>query len=270
MTDHIDLEEEPYWPEERSDPAQVRARQALIDLFGRRREEVFYSRQLEVMLEGEFFHWITSRALRELIAEGLIRTEERELSTGTRIRIVWHRTYRYYRRAATRLIELVEAYSDPNIGGALGLHGEMLVLEGFARERFIMAGRDIREYGGATWEETEHDLDFVFEGEGQAYGVEVKNTLGYMERDELWIKVRLCRTIGVTPVFVVRMLPRTWIAQVDEAGGFSLILGWQIYPWTHRELARRVNAELGLPVDSPRSLEQGTMARFMKWHRRRL
>lgn len=34
-----------------------------------------------------------------------------------------------------------------------------------------------------------------------------------------------------------------------------LVLKWQLYPWTHRELARRVQTELGLPVDSPRALQ---------------
>ena len=37
---------------------------------------MFFSRQLEVIHEQEYFHWITSRAIRDLEAEGLI------LSTG--------------------------------------------------------------------------------------------------------------------------------------------------------------------------------------------
>ncbi len=30
-------------------------------------EQVFYERQLQVLMEKEFFHWVTSRALRFLI-----------------------------------------------------------------------------------------------------------------------------------------------------------------------------------------------------------
>jgi hypothetical protein len=46
----------------------------------------------------------------------------------------------------------------------------------------------------------------------------------------------------------------------------EFILKYQLYPWAHRDLARRVRAELGLPVDAPRALEEGTMMRFLRWH----
>jgi len=64
------------------------------------------------------------------------------LQTGASIHLMWHRNHRYYRRDAKRVVQLVEEYSDPNIGGALGLQGEALVLEGFARSQFVMRNRD--------------------------------------------------------------------------------------------------------------------------------
>jgi hypothetical protein len=56
----------------------------------------------------------------------------------------------------------------------------------------------------------------------------------------------------------------------NDAGGFALILKYQLYPWTHKELAKKVAERLGLPVDAPRQLEEGTMLRFMRWHERHL
>ena len=56
-----------------------------------------------------------------------------------------------------------------------------MVLEGFARSKFVMQGRHTRSFGGKTWERSEQNLDFIFERDGLAYGIEVKNTLGYME-----------------------------------------------------------------------------------------
>jgi len=181
---------------------------------------------------------------------------------------MWNKSYRYYRRDAQRLVKLVEEYSDPNIGGALGLQGEALVLEGFARSQFVMKGRDTRTFADRSWTKSDHDLDFVFERDNRAYGVEVKNTLRYMDYAEFAIKIEMCRVLGIRPVFAVRMLPKAWINEVIEAGGFALILKHQLYPWAHRDLARRVRTELGLPVDSPRALEDGTMARFLRWHER--
>ncbi len=217
--------------------------------------------------EDEFFHWISNRALKELIDGGRIHAEIRPLATGGSIKLLWHPSYRYYKRAAKRVIEIVEEYANPNIGAALGLHAEMLILEGFARNEFVMKGRDSRTYGNNKWTETEHDLDFIFVRDSVAYGVEVKNKLGYMDYDELKIKIRLCIKLGIKPLFVVRMIPGHWIYEISRAGGFALILKYQLYPWTHRELAKMVANELELPVDSPRALEQGTMDRFLRWHK---
>lgn len=231
---------------------------------------MFFSRQLEVQHEDDYFHWITNRALRELRDSGRILGESRSLSTGSSINLLWHKGYRFYRRSASRVVALVEEYADPNIGGAVGLHGEFMVLEGFARSEFVMRGKNTREFSGKTWTETDHNLDFIFEKDGQGYGVEVKNTLGYMEYEELQTKVRLCQFLGIRPVFAARMLPRTWMNELITAGGFGLILKYQLYPWSHKELARRVANELGLPVDAPRALKEGTMNRFMAWHRKNL
>lgn len=131
-----------------------------------------------------------------------------------------------------------------------------------------MRGRNTRRYMGREWTESEHDLDFIFERDGRAYGVEVKNTLRYMDR-EFKTKIRLCQSLGIAPLVAARMLPKSWIHELIELGGFALILKYQLYPWAHRDLARRVRMELGLPVDAPRALEDGTMARFLRWHRSR-
>jgi len=263
---------EPERPEEERppDPRETDALEDLTAFFKEHREQVFFSRQLEVQNEGKYFHWITNRALRELKGQGLLQGETRPLSTGGSINLLWPRGYRFHRRSAAKLVRLVEEYADPNIGGVLGLHGETMVLEGFARSKFVMQGRHTRTFGGKTWEASEQNLDFIFERDGLAYGIEVKNTLGYMERKEFEDKIELCRFLRLTPLFAVRMMPKTWINDLNEAGGFALILKYQLYPWTHKELARRVAHELGLPVDAPRALLEGTMRRFLDWHEEKL
>ena len=254
------------WDERPPDAKQEEAREVLRAFFDDRREEVFFSRQVEVIHEAQFFHWLTNRALRDLRDEGFLQWEQREMSWGGHISLLWHRNFRYYKRAAAAIVRIVEEYSAPAIGEALGLHGEQMVLEGFARTQFVQEGRDTREYRDRVWSETKQDLDFIFERNGVAYGVEVKNTLGYMDHSELGVKTRLALHLGLRPVFVVRMVPRTWILEVREAGGFVLVLKFQLYPWTHRGMARRVRETLQIPVDAPRRLEDGTMSRFVQWH----
>jgi hypothetical protein len=61
-------------------------------------------------------------------------------------------------------------------------------------------------------------------------------------------------------------MPKTYIEEVYQAGGFSLIMKYQFYPVSHRELAQRVKTELNLPVDCPTRLQDATLQRFLKWH----
>ncbi len=254
-------------PEERPpDPQEEDALAALRELFDQQRERVFYSRQLEVQHERRWFHWVTHRALQRLGDEGLIKVDIRRLKTAGEVHLMWHRSYRYPRRQADRVVQLIEEYSRPQVARAIGRQGEMLVLEGFMRRQFVLRERDARSYGGRSWAETHHDLDFVIERDAIAYGVEVKNMLGYMEYEELVTKTRMCLFLGLRPIFAARMLPKTWANEVIRAGGYAMILGYQLYPWLAEELAERVRKELELPVDSPRALYDGTMDRFERWH----
>jgi hypothetical protein len=248
------------------DPSQEEAELALVDLFRKNAERVFFSRQIEVHFEDRWFHWITNRSLRDLVSRGLLKSEKRALKTGGAVTLLWHSSHRYYKRDALRVIALVEEYADPNIGAALGLHGEAMVLEGIAKREFVLKGRNTNEYGGRKWTATDHDFDFVFERDGVPYGAEVKNTLSYMDHDELEMKIKICAFLKVRPLFVVRMLPKPWIKEVVDAGGFALIMKYQLYPWSHKDLAKRVNATFGLPVDAPRALYEGTVERFVRWH----
>lgn len=264
----VDLWEGGEIDERPPDSREVAAREVIAGFFHENRERVFFSRQLEVRFEDTWYHWVTNRALRDLVAAKEIRSEVRELASSGPVHLMWHRSHRYFRRDARRVVELVDEYADPNIGAAVGIQGELLVLEGFARRQFVMKGRCTNEFAGRKWVGTEHDLDFIFERDGIAYGVEVKNTLGYMSHDELEVKVSLCKALGLRPLFVARMLPKSWIKEIIDEGGFALILKYQLYPIAQRDLARRVQAELGLPVDTPRALAEGTVDRFVRWHER--
>jgi hypothetical protein len=117
-------------PERRPDEYVISAHERLKAFFEKNNTRVFFGNQLAVQNEDSFFHWVTYRAIAELIGEGVVRTEARELNFGGEIKLLWHRSHRYYKRDAKKVIALVEEYGSPNIGGALGLHGEQMILAG--------------------------------------------------------------------------------------------------------------------------------------------
>lgn len=248
-----------------SDSEEEKARSRLLAYFIDNPEAVFYSRQLEVLFENEFFHWVTNRALRRLVEEGHVLSEARKLTIGSEIKLVWHKSFRFYKRAANDVFRLVDMYTSAATDGTLGMQGEHLVLAAFARRQYVLMGEEANSFRGVSWAETGHDLDFIFEKNGVGFGVEVKNTLGYMDVDEFVTKIRLSRHLGIRPVFAVRFLPKTWAEALIQSGGYAMIMKYQFYPWTHKELAGQIRGALQLPVDTPKKIEDGTMQRFEAW-----
>lgn len=253
------------------DEKEQEALEVVRQLFTDNPTRIFFTRQIEVRFEDTFYHWITNRAIHRLYEEeGILQREQTILNSGTPITLWWNRRNRYPKRSAKAVVDLVNEYSAPDILEHLGLQGEQMVQAGFARIRFLLLGEAVNEINGKKWVLGNHDLDFAFERDGIGYGVEVKNTLGYIRYGELQLKTALAKALGLTPLFVVRMMPKSWIWEVKQAGGFVLVLKYQLYPWTERRLAMRIREQLGLPVDSPKRLYEATMKRVLDWHNGRL
>jgi hypothetical protein len=106
----------------------------------------------------------------------------------------------------------------------------------------------------------------VFERDGIAYGIEIKNTLGYIEKSELEIKLRMCKLFGMRALFILRFAPKSYINLIREQGGFTLIFKYQLYPFGQKAFADEVRTRLRLPTDSPARIEDGTVQRLLRWH----
>ena len=264
------------------DPEDAPRRDSFVDqakdnlkrFFGENRESVFYQRQLQVIFEKPYFHWVTARALSELVAEGAIASEPlrlpgSETASGS---IVFYRAtgYRYWKREADEVMKLVTRFSDSSFTSALGAHGETMFDAALPTVGFMPTGWKARSFRGIEWKETKNDLDRIFDCDGVAYGTEIKNTLGYIEKEELEVKVRMCKYMGMRPLFIVRWAPKSYVDLVRREGGFTLIFKYQLYPFGQKKFADEVRGRLRLPTDSPARIEAGTVGRFLEWHRKSL
>jgi hypothetical protein len=180
-----------------------RAKEELVAFFNLRPESVFYQRQLAVMFEDEYFHWITARALSELVDEGQISSAAESLTGGETpsgfITLYRANGYRYWKRDADEIVKLVSQFSDQAFTAGLGLQGEAMFDAALPTVGFMPKGRKVTSYNGKEWTETKHDLDRVFERDGIAYGTEIKNTLGYIEKVELKNENQDVPKTGVAP-----------------------------------------------------------------------
>ena len=253
-------------PRPGDDPSVQELEPQLLLLFDSDPSQVFYETQLTVRFEDRYFHWVTARALKELRLSGKISSDLQELFPGTPLRFYFHRRNRYWKRRAEEIRKLVRQFSDPAFTPGLGTQGELLIDAGLPEVGFLPQGRDVRRWRDKTWTKTGHDLDRVFHRDGVYYGTEIKNRLAYIPHPELRAKLQMCEELQLAPLFVARMMPKTYIEEVRRAGGFSLIMKYQFYPVSNRALAQRVRTELGLPVDCPSRLYDATLQRFLKWH----
>ena len=261
---------EPLRPAPGDDPAVQEVEPLLVAYLNEHPDNVFYETQLAILFEHKFFHWVTVRALKDLREVGKIGSSLEELSPDVPLRFYFSRRCRYWKRKAGELRRVVLTFSDQAFTRAVGVQGELLIDAGLPSVGFLPMAREVRSWEGRTWTVTNHDLDRVFQRDGINYGAEIKNRLGYISQEEFQIKLTMCRHLSLVPLFIARMMPKTYIEQVRLAGGFSLIMKYQFYPISHRELAHRVRTELGLPVDCPTRLQDTTLQRFLNWHLLRL
>jgi len=247
------------------------ARASILDFFSDNQGKVFYERQLTVIFERSYFHWITVKALLELTVGGSINSQMLELMPRVPIRLFWAKGNRYWKRQAERVIKLVRLYSETTIAHAIGFQGELLVDAALPVAGFTPIDRNVRSFRNKAWVTTGHDLDRIVERDGVYYGVEIKNTLPYIPRDEFQLKLAMCKHLGLTPLFISRMAPKNYSHDIIQRGGISWILGTQFYPFGYQELAETIKNQLQLPVACPARIEDGAIARLLKalaWHAR--
>ena len=251
------------------DSKEAAALALVRQLFAEYPDRVFFTRQIEIRFEKNFYHWITNRAIHRLYQEGAIDREATTLKIGSPITLWWNKKKRYQKRPIRAVLDLVNEYSNPRVSECLGLHGQQMILGAFARSGFHILAEDANEFRGRKWIASNHNLDFIIERDGRCYGVEVKNTLGYIRKEEFELKTRLAQDLGLTPMFVVRMMPGDWIWRLKKMGGFVLALRYQLYPLAYQDLATRIKERFELPVDTPRRLYDATMQRVVDWHDKR-
>lgn len=112
----IDVEVVEYARDDKIDDAET----DILDFFHANQGKVFYERQLTVIFERSYFHWITVKALLELSSGGSINSETLELVPGVPIRFFWAKGNRYWKRQAARVINLVRRFSDTTVTRAIG------------------------------------------------------------------------------------------------------------------------------------------------------
>jgi hypothetical protein len=185
-----DEEYEEYGRDEAIDAAQ---RHSTKSFFKTRRNEkpFFYVMQLEVMFERKHYHWITYKAIDELVDEGSLADDikpliqEDEPRPGSpKVRFIFHPSCRSTTRQINRKLTLIRRFSAEDVSRGAGRFAGILFSRGLMMNGFTYVGENLREYRDRKWTISNSDLDYLFERDDRAYGCKIKNRFGYMKRDE--------------------------------------------------------------------------------------
>ncbi len=210
-------------------------------------DSVYHLSQLEVLFEDKHFHFRTDPAIRELREERFLSSEEVNVS-GSRAIIVWRSNVRYVRRKINDHLELMARYANDVTSSATGDYAETLTLLGLSRLQLSLVSRNTRAYKGKEWTATNDNLDFIFEKDNIGYGVEVKNTFDYIPQDELGVKLKICKFLGISPLFVVRTRHSGQWEEVKQQGGLIYMFKSKIFPPGYDTLVAQLWRDMRLPV----------------------
>jgi len=242
------------------------AQRDIEELYENDRRRVYYIRQLQVKFEKKYFHWITYHVLRYLNDLEKLEVIERKQKDGTTRHFYIHQSNRYPVRKINEMEKIINEFSQDHITRSCGRRAEDLFCLGLTKKGFRVRAEKVREFNGKKWERTGHDLDYVFERDGINYGCEIKNTLSYIEKNELETKIKMCEFFKVRPLFIMRFAPKSYINEINKKGGFALIFKYQLYELSQINLVKKIKEVLEMPVGCPGAIEEGTIKRFENWH----
>lgn len=252
---------------ERHDPKVEEAKETIKQFFSEQPKATPYLKQLQVKFEKKFFHWVSGFAVRELLDSGFLRADDVPIgSAGLRARFLFRPSHRDRKRQIRLASRLIAEYSAPEICDSCGHHAELLFELSLLRENFQLRGRNVSHYGELKWVESGHNLGLIVEKDGMVYGCEIKNRLEYIDRRELTTKLKMCRHLGIRPMFIMRHSPKTYNDMIIKDGGYVWIFETQIYAPGREQLVSRMQNGLGLPAVCTREIPRGMIDRFLKWH----
>lgn len=149
------------------DPILDQAIGRVLELFDAEPNRLFHSTQIETVLEREFFHWITGRALLEIAQSGAVR-KRTTMIAGKPVNFYASKKYRYWEREHRRKVALLQRIFDPDSSQAIGRHGELMFDAALGRAGFRADARNAKTWQGRSWGLTNHNLDRIYTAGGFA------------------------------------------------------------------------------------------------------
>jgi len=227
-----------------------------IEEFFRRRKTPFHFRQLQVLFETQFFHITTAQAIYRLKDRGILQTKR--FKAGTNVATFVFPSYLLNSQNTKKTLEThmkskartISLYASPYIAKDLADHFESLTKYELRSNNLTIVSSHSNEYKNRKWKKSKANLDFIAEHpDGRVFGVQAKNELKPIEKEELEEQLEICSHLKIKPIFVVRYMPFSFINLIKQQQGFLLVIGNQIWPLGHRKLCENIKSRMSISTN---------------------
>lgn len=133
------------------------------------KENPYYITQLQTLFENNHFPWIIYQTADQLIKQGTLSKFETKTKYHDKVVFIYNAqldTPQHKPKLEAHIkstCKLIDKYSTPTIGRALGNHLEGLVKAELRVQDFKIVGTHTTEYSNKKWSQTSHNLDFIAE-----------------------------------------------------------------------------------------------------------
>jgi hypothetical protein len=227
-----------------------------INEFFRRRKTPFHFRQLQVLFETQFFHITTAQAIYRLKDRGILRT--RRFNAGANaVTFVFpshllksQNTKKILMTHMTSKAKTISLYDSPVIGKDLADHFESLVKHELRSNNLTIVDTHSNEYKNRKWKNSKANLYFIAEHpDGRAFGVQAKNELKPIEKEELEEQLEICSYLNIKPIFIVRYMPFSFTHLIKRQQGFLLVIGNQLWPLGYRKRCETIKTKMSISAN---------------------
>lgn len=245
-----------------------------FDSFNRPNKTPLHSSAVQRMLEEKYPHWTITDALKKLVSDKILQVKNQKTNYADIVHFYYPSRLisdpadkQGMAKKIKRIVRHIDRYSRPKNTDMLGRYLHALVRKELKIHGFeILDEGKVNSYKGKVWDDTEHSLDIVAEHTVKkvVIGIEIKNTLEPLERDEWETKIQLCKKIGIIPVFACR-----WIGpykkEITQNGGFPWQFKTQMYPIGHESFVEEMKKKFRFPIDVRSEIPEESIKELEEW-----
>ncbi len=245
-----------------------------VDRYNRPRKTPLHTSLIQRKLEDKYHPWIVTDILQKLIKENVLQTKPKKTTYAGEVHFYYSSkliptfySEKEIKGKLKRLSKQIDRYSHPKNTDLLGRHLHALVRKELQMHNFLIHSEgNVNSYDGKTWDETGEYLDIIAEHKQKklTLGLEIKNTLDPIEKDEVLSKIKMCNYLNITPVFACRWL-EPYRREMLERGAFPWQFKIQMYPIGQDRFVEEMQKRFGFPISVMTELPIGSVRELENW-----